>query len=81
MLLSLLLLSLCTGLPSVACPPEAGFTFTLQTLFERLVGEAEGGGACPLLWRAYLAYELGRSRPQVRCKDGVHGLCFANVAR
>ena len=37
----------------------------LQTLFERLLAEAGEGGACPLLWRAYLAYELGRGRPQV----------------
>lgn len=36
-----------------------------QTLFERLVAEPQGGAACPLLWRTYLAYELGRGRPQV----------------
>lgn len=38
----------------------------LQVLFERLVA-GEAGVSCPLLWRCYIAFEAGRSRPQVYC--------------
>lgn len=46
-----------------AVRPGAGVH--LQPLFERVVGSREGG-TCPLMWRCYLAYELGRNRPQVQ---------------